>query len=64
MPDAVEAVWQNVDQEAPDELNCGQGHDLLPVDAGAAIILVVEGHAGLVEGDEAAVGDRHPMGVA
>src|SRR5690606_29346142 len=41
-----------------------QGHDLLPVDAGTAIILVAEGHAGLVEGDAAAVGDRHPMGIA
>ena len=38
--------------------------DLLPVGAAAAIILVAEGDAGLVEADEAAVRDGDPVGVA
>jgi Ca2+-binding RTX toxin-like protein len=46
------------------ELVGGQGHDLLSVDAGAAVILVAEGDAGLVEGDKAAVRDRHAVGGA
>ena len=40
---------QDVEQEAADELVGGERHDLLPVGAGAAIVLVAEGDAGLVE---------------
>ena len=47
--DAVEALRQDVEQEAADELVGGERHDLLPVGAGAAIVLVAEGDAGLVE---------------
>src|SRR5690606_29639892 len=64
VPDTVEAAWQNVDQEAADELVGDQSHDALPFGAGAAIVLVAEGHLIAVEGDEAAVRDRHAMGVA
>jgi len=39
MPDAVEAAWQDVDQEAADELVGGQRHDLLAFGAIAAIVL-------------------------
>ena len=31
MPDAVEAIWQDMDQEAADELGRGQPHDLLAI---------------------------------
>ncbi len=50
MPDAVEAARQDVEQEAADELVGGQRHDLLALAAVAAVILVAEGDAGLVEG--------------
>ena len=54
VPDAMEAARQDVEQEAADELVGRQRHDLLPVGAVAAIVLVAEGDAGLVEGDQAA----------
>ena len=47
--DAVEAARQDVEQEAADELVGGERHDLLAVGAVAAIVLVAEGDAALVE---------------
>jgi hypothetical protein len=44
MADAMEACWQDVQEEAPDELAGGERHDALPVRPIAAIILVAEGH--------------------
>jgi hypothetical protein len=64
VPDAVEAARQRMQQEAADELVCGNGHHLLSAGAGAAVILVSEGDAGLVEGNKAAVRDRYAVGVA
>ena len=56
-PDAVEAVRQNVDEEAADELVGGEKrHRLVAGAAVGTIILVPEGDAVLVEGDEPAVG--------
>ena len=43
--DAVEPAWQDMEQEAADELLGGKCHHLLPVGAAAAIILVAEGDA-------------------
>ena len=62
--DAVEALRQHVEQEAPDELAWIERHgpvSLVPV---AAVVLVAEGHAGLVERDQPAVGDGDAVGVA
>src|SRR5690606_38746358 len=64
VPNAMEAARQNMQQEAADELVGGDGHELLPVGAGAAVILVSEGDAGLVEGNKAAVRDRYAVSVA
>jgi hypothetical protein len=64
MADAVEPAWQDVEQEAADELVGGEGHDLLPVGTGASIILVAERDAGVVEAHEAAVRDRDPVRIA
>lgn len=64
MPDAVEAARQDMDQEAADELIGGERHDLLTIGAVAAVVLVAEGDAALVKGDQAAVRDRDPVGVA
>jgi len=62
--DAVEALGQNVEQEAADELVGAERHGTLPVGAVTAIILVAEGDAGVVERDQPAVRDRDAVGVA
>ena len=60
----MEATRQGVEQKAADELVGIERHDLLPIEAFAAVVLVAEGDAGLVEADEAAVRDGDPVGVA
>ena len=62
--DAVEPARQDVKQEAADELVGAERHDLLAVRAIAAIILVAEGDAGLVEGEQPPVRDGDAVGVA
>jgi hypothetical protein len=52
VPDAMEAAWQDVEQEAADELVGRERHHLLPINAVAAIVIVAEGDAALVEGDQ------------
>src|SRR5437016_11224994 len=54
--DAVEASWQDVDEEATDELARGERHDLVAGAAVGSIVLVFEGDALLVERDQPAVG--------
>src|SRR6201998_4887050 len=62
--DAVETFWQNVDQEAADELVGGERHPFVARTAVGAIVLVAEGDAVVVARDQPAVGDGDPMGVA
>ena len=66
--DAVEVVGQDMQQEAADELVRREGHGLDPRAsrrAGpGAVVLPAERHAAVVEGEEPAVRDRDPMGVA
>src|ERR1700751_6362855 len=60
----MKALWQNVEQEAPDELVGAECHCAvarLPV---AAVVLVAEGHAAFVERNEATVRDGDTVGVA
>ena len=64
MADAVEAMWQNMEQEAADELVRREGHDALPPGTVTAVVLVAEGDAGLVERDQAPVGDGDPVSIA
>src|SRR5713226_5123080 len=52
--DAVEPVGQNVEQEAPDELVGRERHRAKARLAVAAVVLVAEAHAVLVEGEQAA----------
>src|SRR4051794_20189360 len=54
----------DVQQETPDELVGGKGHRAIPRSPGAAVILVAEGDAALVESDEAAVCKGDAVGVA
>ncbi len=61
--DAVEALGQNVEQEAADKLVCCQRHDLLPVRAVASIVLEAQGDALPVERDQAPVRDGNAVGV-
>ena len=53
--DAMEPVWQNVQQEAPDELVWHECRRAKPRPAVAAVILVAEPHTALVEADQPAV---------
>src|SRR6516225_5549280 len=64
VPNAMEALWQDVDEKATNELIGRERHRLVtswPVDA---IVLVPEGDAVLVGGYEPAIGDCHAVGVA
>ncbi len=64
MPDAVEVVGQDMDQEPADELGRGQSHDLLAVAGLDAVILPAEGDGIGIGADQAGVRDRDPVGVA
>src|SRR5271166_5050542 len=64
MPDAVKAAWQYMEQEAADELVRRERHDALPLGTIAAVVLVAEGDAGLVERKQTPVGDGDAVGVA
>ena len=61
--DAVQAFWQHVDEEAADELVCAERHAFVSIAALDAVVLPLEGDAVLIEGDQAAVGDGHAVGV-
>src|SRR5215472_11051634 len=64
VPDAVEALGQDVHEEPPNELARLKRHGFVPVWAFDAVVLVFERDAVLVGGDQAAVGDGDAMGVA
>jgi hypothetical protein len=60
----MKRLWQNVQQEAPDELVGAECHCAVPRLPVAAVILVAEGHAARIESKEATVRDGDAMGVA
>ncbi len=62
--DAMEAARQHVQQEAPHELVGLERHGFVARTALLAVVLPAEGDAALIEGEEPAVGDGHPMGIA
>jgi len=64
MADALEAAWQGVQQEAADELVRVKRHDLQMGSPLTTAILVAEGDAIPVMGDEAAVRYGYAMGIA
>ena len=53
-----------MEQKAADELVGAECHDALPVGAVTAIILVAEGDAGVVEGEETLVRDSDAVRIA
>ncbi len=60
----MEALGQDVHQEAADELVGGQRHRLVSARSVDAVVLVSEGDPALVGFDEAVVGDGDAVGVA
>ena len=62
--DAVEALGQDVEQEASDELVGIERHDLLAVSSFGPVILPFEGDALIVETDQTTVRDGNPVGIA
>ena len=62
--DAMEALWQDVHQEATDELGGIERHHGVSFAPFEAVILPLEGDALVIEREEAAVGDGDAMGVA
>src|SRR5262249_12785016 len=61
--DAMKPLWENVEQEAPDELAGGERHCAVPRLAVAAGILFAGGHAPRVGGHEAGVCHSDAVGV-
>ena len=64
MADAMEAVWQDMDEEAADELVGGQPHDRSPVALSDAVVFPAKGDGLGVSADQAGVGNGDAMGVA
>jgi hypothetical protein len=62
MTNALETVWQDVQQEAADELVGVQGHHFLAVVV--AIVLPAKGDRIVVDSGQAGVGDCHAMGIS
>ena len=64
VPDTMEAIGQNMDQETAYELGGGQPHHLLPVTRLDAVVLPSEGDRLGISADQTGVRDRHSVGVA
>jgi len=64
VPDPVEPVWQDVDEEAADELARLERHGFVAARAFDPVVLVAERDAGSVGRDQATVGDSDAVGVA
>ena len=60
----MEAAGQHVDEEAADELVDRECHHFGAAATLGAVVLPFEGHARLVERDQAAVGDGDAVGIA
>lgn len=64
MAHAMEAVGQDVEEEAPDELVGREANDLVALASPTAVVLPSERDVILIQGEETAVGDGDTMGVA
>lgn len=64
MADAVEAMRQDMEQKAPNELVRRERHDALPLRAVATVVFVAESDAGLIVGDQTLIGYGDPVRVA
>lgn len=64
MADAVQAFWQDMDQEPADEFLSCERHGGMPPGVIDTVILDAEGDAGLIEPDQVTVGYHDAVGVA
>jgi hypothetical protein len=64
MADAVEAAWQNVDEETADELERRERHCLEALAPIEAVVFPPKNDAVAVVGDQPAVGDGDAVGIA
>ena len=64
MADAVEAFGQHVGEESPDELVGMQYHRLPPFGSVDAVVLLAEGDAVVVGGDQTTIGDGDAVGIS
>ena len=64
IPDAVEAVRQDMDQEPANELGRGKPHYLLAVAGFDAVVFPAERHDIGIRADQARIRDGDPVGVA
>jgi hypothetical protein len=62
VPDAHESWGKHVEQEAAQELVDRKGHQALLVAMGR--VSPAKGDLATLQGDEAVIGDGHPMGIA
>ena len=62
MPDPDEAVGEDAEKKAGQELGGREGHGLEPVAVG--VVIPPEADHAVLQVHEAVVGDRHAMGVA
>ena len=62
--DTVEAGGQYMDKKAPDKLGYGQGHGLVAMTPLGTIVFPLKGNTVFIAGNEPAVADGDPMGVA
>ena len=53
-----------MNEKAPDELAGGQGHGLIAITRLGTIVFPLEGDTAFIAGNEPAVADGDPMGVA
>lgn len=61
---AVESLWQDVDEETADELAGIEGHSFVAVSLFGPVIFPLEGDAVIILGDQAGVGDGDAMGIS
>ena len=62
MAQAHESRWQDMQQEAANELGGVEGHQ--PNAVSVAIVLPAEGDLAILELNQSVIGDGHPMGLA
>jgi hypothetical protein len=62
--DTMEAIRQDVQEETARELGNRESHDFALVTATFLIVVPTEADVGLVEIEQASVGNRNPMGIA
>ena len=60
----MEAIGQDMEEKATNELADFEAHDFALAATPFAVGLPAEGHVGLIKGQQAAIRDRNPMGVA